>query len=287
MFICELSNGKQLEVREWNFDSEGGYLKIENATFDQIDQFIPEDVIITSAKIYDDSSSEDDSDELVLVETYNTYLNRKSVLVQKETVYRSVVTEQQEKSDNEEDTLSSSVSTVQTIPENITVITVSFEKPNTDDKVNSIADYVGYVENPNSLSLDDYKKYAIKNSKDELETYLLNNPLKSSIHGSQEKSYAITENKQILLLLEITVATVASEKSLSYQPSWNASGEVCEPWTLDELIGLSFEIAGIVKPLVSYQQSLEEQIMSKTSIEDIKSIAFDFSGNDPRNKDKE
>ena len=287
MFICELSNGKQLEVREWNFDSEGGYLKIENATFDQIDQFIPEDVIITSAKIYDDSSSEDDSDELVLVETYNTYLNRKSVLVQKETVYRSVVTEQQEKSDNEEDTLSSSVSTVQTIPENITVITVSFEKPNTDDKVNSIADYVGYVENPNSLSLDDYKKYAIKNSKDELENYLLNNPLKSSIHGSQEKSYAITENKQILLLLEITVATVASEKSLSYQPSWNASGEVCEPWTLDELIGLSFEIAGIVKPLVSYQQSLEEQIMSKTSIEDIKSIAFDFSGNDPRNKDKE
>ena len=267
MFTVSL-NGKEREIREWYVGPDNSYLKFIDTTFDEISEFIPDNSIITSI-IIKDMDNLQGKEQRPYTEEYTVYLDKKSVHAEIENI--NVVTKAEDGA---------------TVVQNVDkmVFTVTLGKPFIDKKVDSIADYVGYIENPDSLSLKDYKKYAVKASKDELELYLLTHPLESEIHGSEKKNYSISENKQILLLMEINMATAAKEQSISYQPSWNASGEVCEPWTLEELVSLSFEMVKVVKPLVSYQQSLEEQILSKGSIEEIKSIKFDFEGNDPRNK---
>ena len=63
----------------------------------------------------------------------------------------------------------------------------------------------------------------------------------------------------------------------SFQPSWNARGEVCTyDWTMEELIILGADIEAKVRPLVSLQQSMESQIMSATTREEILSVKITF-----------
>lgn len=262
--ICKI-NGRELPIKEWFFVDNGVYLKFTDTTYDSVDKFIPKDEIITNIIIIKDEGTIDKKED-----NYSVYLDRKSL-----TSEEVMVNVMEQSKDN--------VNIVKSVP--MTIYSVSLGKPYIDNDVKAIKDYIGYVSNPEELSLEDYKKYSIKLSKDELENYLFNNPLRSNVHGNEYKLYSITGNKQILLLMELSCAKEAEEASIPYQPSWNASGESCTyDWTIDELRRLAFEINAIVKQLVSYQQKLEEQINEKISIEEIKEIEFDFRSSDPRYK---
>ena len=261
MFQCTVNN-KTLPIKEWYFGVGDNYLKFIDTEYSSVDECFPDNGIITNVKITDDSQPD-------YLENHDVYLTRKSITVENEVV--DVITPVGESGQNIEQVTKK-------------VISVFLGTPTTDMQVNNIAEYIGYVANPDSLSLGDYKNYAINKSKNDLANYLLQHPLQSNVHKNTLKSYAITENKQILLLMELVCAQQAAESEIPYQPSWNASGESCTyDWTIDELKTLAFQINQVVKPLISYQQTVEEEIMSKESVEDIKAIVIDFSAHDPRN----
>ena len=255
--VVKLSNGNELEVRDFSVDigSKSAFMRFEKS-YNEVELFLGTNIITSIDLIVDGEATEH----------YSTYLEPQNITVADENIMDS--------SKNEDGEI--------VVKERVAkIVTVYLKSPNVDKQLEDIKDAVGIV-NPDTLSLDEYKKYRITQSKEQLEEYLTNNPLKSSVHGSEE-TYSITQSKQLLLLLEINMKTIGGDV---YTSSWNASGKTCEPWTLEQLTKLAGEMAAIVKPLVSYQQSLEEQIMSKTSITDVKSVLFNFTANDPRNKQK-
>lgn len=128
------------------------------------------------------------------------------------------------------------------------------------------------------MELADAKAAQIAECKLDLEDYLEANPITSSVHGDTPKQYAITSEKQAYLAQMISMATIAQQMSLSFTPSWNASGEACTyDWTLQELTQLAFEIEARVRPLVSYQQSVESQINACESSEAVAAVVWDYS----------
>lgn len=265
MYKCTINN-VTYPVKEWYFGIGDNYVKFIDTEYSLIDKLFAKNTIIRAVKITDDTSES-------YIEDYDVYLTRKMITVSNEDVSVTTLSEE---------------GTPITNQENKEVITVFLGMPAVDTQIDNIADYVGYIENPDSLSLEDYKNYAINQSKTTLANYLLQNPLQSNVHGNTPKHYAITENKQILLLLELTCALQAQELEIPYQPSWNASGEACTyDWTVDELRTLAFQINQVVKPLISYQQTVEEQIIEKSSIDEIKAIEIDFDAHDPRNTQSE
>ena len=121
------------------------------------------------------------------------------------------------------------------------------------------------------------KLQKIENSKQNLQEYLEKTKLASSIHGGTEKQYSITSEKQQHLASVILTATVAEQSGLSYQPSWNASGEACtNDWTLKELQQLAIQIEEMVRPLVTRQQHMEVSILSAESVEELETIDITF-----------
>ena len=70
------------------------------------------------------------------------------------------------------------------------------------------------------------------------------------------------------------IALVDQSKALGvdFTPTWNATGEACEPWTEAQLRQLSLEIAQFVYPAVSLQQSYEKQIKSMENVEEIQAL---------------
>ena len=133
------------------------------------------------------------------------------------------------------------------------------------------------VPNIDEMSLEDAKAYQINQSKVALEEFLASNPIVSMCHGNVEKRYSITSEKQQYLTMMIMMASLAIQKGVDYQPSWNATGEACTyNWTIEELQQLAIEIETVVRPLISRQQKLEKEIRACVTIEDIKSIAFDY-----------
>lgn len=128
------------------------------------------------------------------------------------------------------------------------------------------------------MELADAKAVQISECKLDLEDYLEANPITSSVHGDTPKQYAITSEKQAYLAQMISMATIAQQMSLSFTPSWNASGEACTyDWTLQELTQLAFEIEARVRPLVSYQQSVESQINACENSEAVAAVVWDYS----------
>lgn len=264
MFQCTV-NGNTLPVKEWYFAASVGnsYIKFIDSSYTSVDKTFKDNMIITNIKITDTTQPD-------YIENYDVYLTRKSITVSNETI------NEMSEEDNSQN--------IKQVTKQI--ITLYLDAPTTDVQVNNIADFVGYIPNPDSLSVEDYKKYTINKSKLELADYLLQHPLQSNVHGDTSKYYAITENKQILLLMELACAQQAKEADILYQPSWNASGEACTyDWTIEELKTLAFQINQVVKPLISYQQAIEETIIGKTSIDEIKLIEIDFDAHDPRNAD--
>lgn len=164
-----------------------------------------------------------------------------------------------------------------------------------------------------TLSIDELKAYKVAESKANLAEYLNTHSVTSTAHQGIPKEYSITSEKQGYLMSMVMMCQSISEirekqiytayttsfddkENVSYeeykakvesgeiqlelatfQPSWNARGEECTyDWTLEELVILGADIEARVRPLVSLQQSMESQIMSALTKEEILAVTITF-----------
>lgn len=129
-----------------------------------------------------------------------------------------------------------------------------------------------------TLSLEDAIAFRVKESAAALSEYLAANPITSTCHKGIAAKYSITKDKQEYLQSMISVCTLAKQSGRPYQPSWNATGEVCSyDWTIEELVQLAMEIEATVRPLVSYQQTIENQIKNCTSMDELKAVVINYN----------
>lgn len=136
-------------------------------------------------------------------------------------------------------------------------------------------DYLDYIKT-NKIDICCIKQDKIKESKEKLAKWLEENPLYSTIHNKDGELYSVIESKQSQLTMTILLEQLALSKENTSNPTWNATGKECESWTLEELIGLSFQIKEYVKPRVAKQQSYEVQINECQTIEEINKIEMEY-----------
>lgn len=125
---------------------------------------------------------------------------------------------------------------------------------------------------PNAKTLEEEKAARIAQSKADLDAYLLAHPL-TWTDGNQ---YAITREKQQQLTSKILSATLAAQTATPYALTWNATGQACAPWTLENLAALAFAIDARVTALVSYQQAKEVAMQAAATAEALAAIEVDY-----------
>lgn len=116
------------------------------------------------------------------------------------------------------------------------------------------------------------KAERIAESKQQLADYLLAHPMQ----WTDGQYYAITAEKQQQLTSKIMSATMAAQMSQPYALTWNATGEECQSWTLENLMTLAFAIDARVTSLVSYQQAQEVEMQAAATLEDLEAIPVDY-----------
>lgn len=120
------------------------------------------------------------------------------------------------------------------------------------------------------------KSELIKLSKFNLSEYLENNPLFSTVKYEDGRKYNVTLDKQNLLASNIITYQFAQQQGLDYQLEWNDTGEISEPWSIEELVQLSIEIKNYVSPIVQQQQRIEKAIKGCKTIEELQQIDMSF-----------
>jgi hypothetical protein len=126
------------------------------------------------------------------------------------------------------------------------------------------------LENPNKLL--ELKQVKVSHSKQQLEEFLQNNPLQFT----DGKFYSVTKEKQTLLANALQVYQMKVQAGLPSALKWNATGEECTEWTLEDLSALALAIADYVEPLVTKQQALEVQIRNAETLEELDLIKIDY-----------
>ena len=112
----------------------------------------------------------------------------------------------------------------------------------------------------------------IAESKAQLSDYLLCHPMQ----WTDGQYYAITAEKQQQLTSKIMSATLAAQTGTPYSLTWNATGEECQAWTLENLTALAFAIDARVTSLVSYQQAQEVAMREASTLEALEAIPVDY-----------
>ena len=112
----------------------------------------------------------------------------------------------------------------------------------------------------------------IAESKAQLSDYLLCHPMQ----WTDGQYYAITAEKQQQLTSKIMSATLAAQTGTPYSLTWNATGEECQAWTLENLTALAFAIDARVTSLVSYQQAQEVAMQAASTLEALEAIPVDY-----------
>lgn len=125
---------------------------------------------------------------------------------------------------------------------------------------------------PDAKTLEEEKVARITQSKDDLDTYLKDHP----ITWTDGQQYSITREKQQQLTSKILSATLAAQTSTPYALTWNAAGEECLPWALEDLAALAFAIDARVTALVSYQQAREVAMREASTMEELNAIEVDY-----------
>lgn len=123
-----------------------------------------------------------------------------------------------------------------------------------------------------ALTLEEAKTARIQQSKDDLDAYLEGHP----ITWTDGQQYSITRDKQQQLTSKILSATIAAQTSTPYTLTWNATGEECTTWTLENLAALAFAIDARVTALVSYQQAQEVAMREAATQEALEAIEVDY-----------
>lgn len=112
----------------------------------------------------------------------------------------------------------------------------------------------------------------IAESKAQLSDYLLCHPMQ----WTDGQRYAITAEKQQQLTSKIMSATLAAQTGTPYSLTWNATGEECQAWALENLTALAFAIDARVTSLVSYQQAQEVAMREASTLEALEAIPVDY-----------
>lgn len=120
--------------------------------------------------------------------------------------------------------------------------------------------------------LERLKSERITQSKQQLEDFLQNNPMQFT----DGKFYSVTKEKQTLLANTLQVYQMKVQAGLPATLKWNATGEECTEWTLEDLSALALAIAEYVEPLVTHQQALEVQIRNCETLEELEAIEIDY-----------
>lgn len=120
--------------------------------------------------------------------------------------------------------------------------------------------------------LEEDKENRIAESKSMLAQFLADNPLL----WKDGKYYSVTQEKQNQLTSVISLYTIAQQKGESYDLKWNATGEECVPWTIENLTQLALDIASYVQPQVAYQQSKEIEIKNCTTSEEVAAVVIEY-----------
>lgn len=262
--LVKLSNGKEMIVDSIDISSpHQSTIRIKNTAFTDIEKLINHDEIIAK----------------IVVETIDengdvTDINSRAVQMR----LTSIISIMEQVNPIGEDGLANPDIVVE---EPVFILTLDTVDANF--RVSNLIKQLGFIENPKSLNLDDFKQFYIELSKTKLDDYLQANPLEARIQGRDRKLFNITREKQKLLTSEIITANLAHQVGEDYKPSWNAKGEpLTADWTIEQLLRLSFRISEVVRPLVSTQQRFELEIMSCTSISEVTKIDLDYSSFDIR-----
>lgn len=126
---------------------------------------------------------------------------------------------------------------------------------------------------PEPLDLDSLKDERILESKDALETFLLENPLV----WSDGNRYSATLEKQTLLASQLALYQAAVANGEVYSLYWNTSGDVNVLWEYKDLTDLAKAMGEYVRPFVSYQQMKEIEIKACADIAALKAVVIDYS----------
>ena len=129
----------------------------------------------------------------------------------------------------------------------------------------------------NYLTIPEYKKELIKESKEKLEEYLMTHPLISSCHGGKTAKYTATADKRNLWISNLMTYDVKVKAGIPAELMWNATGEPCEVWTLEEGVQFTVELEAYVHPLVTYQQELEVVINACETKQELDEIVIDYT----------
>ena len=78
-------------------------------------------------------------------------------------------------------------------------------------------------------------------------------------HGGRR--FTVTKEKQNLLSAQLGLFGLNKQAGIPMELSWNATGEVCEPWEFPALLELANVIAGHVEPLAQMQREAEVRII--------------------------
>lgn len=159
-----------------------------------------------------------------------------------------------------------------------TTIKVTLAVANLVDQVNNISKKLNTNIDYNTISLSEYKKYKINQSKEALAEYLENHPLQSTVHNNTTAYYSVTKEKQDLMTQQYLSYQIAKAVDPEHAVlTYNATGEVCEEWEEAEFLQLIMEVKAYVYPLVSYQQTIEKVIMDCNTKDEVSDVIIDYS----------
>ena len=124
--------------------------------------------------------------------------------------------------------------------------------------------------------LEILKNQRIALSKNNLSYYLETHPMESDCHNGIIAKYNCTLEKQQLLMSNIMSYQLDIMEGKNSIVKWNSTTQVCEEWTISEMIQLAREMKSFVEPLVEKQQEIEVAIRKAGTKEEILNINVDF-----------
>lgn len=155
-------------------------------------------------------------------------------------------------------------------------VVVSLGKEDIRGLVRKLDNQLNPKYNIDDMTLEDVQAMRIKQSKEELAEWLETHPLVSSVHGGEEGTYSVTQEKQALLVSQYTSYILEKQVNPEAVITWNESGKECAVWSEGEIVQLICEIKSYVYPRVSKQQAYECDIKEMASKDEVMALKFDY-----------
>ena len=130
------------------------------------------------------------------------------------------------------------------------------------NKENYVVDY---------SNLNNAKESLIQYTKNQLEEFLLQNPLLYN-----NKFYSVTSTAQQHLDSLIAAAEDAIQFSIDFTPYWNDATGIREPWTLSDLRILRIKIQQYILPFIMQQQQMEKKILNTNDIKALHTMKLTY-----------